>query len=234
MYFRNYETIKPLSHKILQGRGVDMQEVKSFIRSRQPVNLAIVAANVIVFIVLSIMGNTEDALFMVNHGAAYTPYITNGEYYRLFTSMFLHFGISHLFFNMLLLIYIGDTLELIVGPWKYLIIYLGGGLFGNIVSFLADLFVDTGNPAVSAGASGAIFAVVGALIWIVLCKKEQVRGYTVQRLMLMALLTVADGFVTGGVDNYAHIGGLLAGLALTAVLYRGRNERRAGEYGIGK
>lgn len=196
-----------------------MQEVISFVRSREPVNLIIVAANVIVFVVLSILGDTEDAFFMAQHGAAYTPYILeNGEYYRLFTCMFLHFGISHLFFNMLLLVYIGDSLEMLAGKFKYLVIYLMGGVAGNVLSLLFDMHTE--EYAVSAGASGAIFAVVGALIWIVLRNKGNLEGYSIQRLLLMAVLTVADGFTMGGVDNLAHIGGLAAGFLLAVVLYR--------------
>lgn len=196
-----------------------MEEFISFIRTREPVNLIIVTVNVIVFIVLSILGDTEDALFMAQHGAAFTPYILeNGEYYRLFTCMFLHFGIYHLFFNMLLLIYIGNSLEKQMGKFRYLIIYLVGGMAGNVLSLLFDMH--TGVYAVSAGASGAIFAVVGALIWIVLRNKGNLEGYSIQRLVLMAVLTVADGFTMGGVDNLAHIGGLAAGFLLAVLLYR--------------
>lgn len=196
-----------------------MQELISFIRSRKPVNLTIVVINIIVFLVLSILGDTEDPLFMVQHGASFTPYILeDGEYYRLFTCMFLHFGVYHLFFNMLLLVYVGDTLELLLGKCKYLVIYLVGGMAGNVLSLLMDMHTE--DYAVSAGASGAIFAVVGALIWIVLRNKGELEGYSIQRLLLMAVLTVANGFTTVGVDNFAHIGGLAAGFLLAVLLYR--------------
>lgn len=196
-----------------------MEELRAFIRTRQPVNLLLVTANLIVFVVLSILGDTEDGFFMLTHGASYTPLILeNGEYYRLFTCMFLHFGVYHLFFNMLLLIYIGDSLEKLVGKWRYLVIYLAGGMAGNVLSVFVDMHTE--NYAISAGASGAIFAVVGALIWIVLRNRGKIEGYSLQRLGLMAVLTVADGFTMGGVDNFAHIGGLAAGFILGALLYQ--------------
>lgn len=196
-----------------------MQEIISFIRSRQPVNLLLVAANVIAFIVLSILGSTEDVLFMVNHGAAFTPYILeNGQYYRLVTCMFLHFGIYHLFYNMFLLIFIGDTLEKTIGKFRYVLIYLVGGVAGNVLSLLSDMH--SGDYAVSAGASGAIFAVLGALIWIVFRNQGNLEGYSSERLILMTVLTVAQGFLIGGVDNYAHIGGLITGFLLAVLLYR--------------
>ena len=151
-------------------KGGLMQELLSFIRTRQPVNLFLVAVNILVFIVLSIIGDTQDAWFMAAHGACYTPFVLEyGEYYRLFTCMFLHFGIEHLFYNMLLLIFVGDTLEKTAGKVRYLLIYLIGGLAGNILSVWAGM--DRAEYAVSAGASGAIFAVIGALIWIVLRNK---------------------------------------------------------------
>ena len=112
---------------------------------------AIVAANIIVFLILSIMGDTQDAWFMVNHGACYAPFVIEyQEYYRLFTCMFLHFGVEHLFYNMLLLIFLGDTLEKTVGKLRYLIIYQmcirdrpegGAGRFPDICLNTATLYV---------------------------------------------------------------------------------------------
>lgn len=200
-------------------KGDLMQEILSFIRSRQPVNLLIVAANILVFVVLSIIGDTQDAWFMATHGACYAPFVLEyGEYYRLFTCMFLHFGIEHLFYNMLLLIFIGDTLEKVAGKVRYLLIYILGGLAGNVVSVWAGM--KGTEYAVSAGASGAIFAVIGALIWIVLRNKGRLEGYSGQRLLLMAGLSVVNGLTETGIDNWAHIGGLAGGFLLAFVLYR--------------
>lgn len=194
-----------------------MQELKSFIRSRQPVNLLIVVINVVVFLVLSFLGDTENAGFMAEHGACFTPYVLEyGEYYRLVTCMFLHFGIEHLFYNMLLLLFMGDTLEKEVGRLRYLLIYLAGGVAGNVLSVWMDTV--TGDYAVSAGASGAIFAVIGGLIWIVIRNKGKLEGYSGRRFVLMAVLSVAEGFTSSGVDNSAHIGGLIAGFLLSVLL----------------
>ena len=200
-----------------------MKEIISFVRSRQPVNFIIVLMNVVVFLVLSVMGDTQDAVFMLNHGASWEPYILEyGEYYRLVTCIFLHFGIDHLFYNMLLLICLGDSLEQIVGKLRYLMIYLLGGVAGNIVSVWVS--AGTENYAVSAGASGAIFAVVGALLWIVIRNGGRLKGYSSQRLFLMAALTIVNGLTTTGVDNMAHIGGLAAGFLLGMLLYRKKAE----------
>ena len=90
-----------------------MDEIRDFLRSRSVANLTVVIINVAVFLILSCFGDTENADFMAAHGASYTPYIVqDGKYYLLITSMFLHFGLSHLFNNMVVLIFMGDILEL--------------------------------------------------------------------------------------------------------------------------
>lgn len=135
---------------IWQKRRIAMEEVKAFLKSRTVCNLVIVLANIAVFFVLEIMGNTEDVLFMAEHGASYAPWIVEEkEYYRLFTCMFMHFGIEHLFNNMLVLTFLGDALEHAVGSVRYLIIYLGGGLLGNVLSCILEY--RGGDWAVSAG-----------------------------------------------------------------------------------
>ena len=101
-----------------------MDELKAFLKSRSVLNLTIVIINILVFFLLDFTGNTENAQFMTAHGACYAPWvIERGEYYRLFTCMFLHFGIEHLFNNMLSLLFLGDLLEKLIGKWRYLLIY---------------------------------------------------------------------------------------------------------------
>ena len=186
---------------------------------KAPCTILLAAVNVIVFLVLSFLGMTEDGEFMLKHGAMYVPYlIQRGEYYRLFSSMFLHFGIEHLFNNMLLLLFLGDTLEEIVGKWKYLVIYIGGGMAGNLLSVVMDC--RSGSAAVSAGASGAVFAVIGGILIILVKNGGRLQQITASRLLLMIGLSIYHGFRSVGIDNAAHIGGVLAGALLTLVLYR--------------
>lgn len=186
-------------------------------------NLLMIGLNILVFVVLESIGNTEDAGFMLKWGAAYTPLILDGEWYRIFTSMFMHFGFSHLMNNMVLLLFLGDTLEGILGKWKYLVIYLGGGLLGNLLSLFMDCRVGmTGEMAVSAGASGAVFAVIGGIFTILLRDRERIQDMTARRVFFMILLTLYHGFQSAGVDNAAHLGGVLGGMFLTLILYRKR------------
>lgn len=183
------------------------------------VNTLIVIINVLVFFVMELFGSTEDAQYMLEHGAAFAPWIAqNGEYYRLFTSMFLHFGITHLGNNMLVLFLLGDNVERAVGKWKYLVLYILSGLGGSMVSYLHAK--GTGEYAVSAGASGAIFGVIGALFYIVAVNHGRLEDMTTRRLGIMIAVSLYHGFTSAGVDNYAHLGGLAAGILLAVVLYR--------------
>ena len=163
-------------------------------RSKNSINLVIVVCNILVFLAVTLTGGTESSRHMMDCGAAYAPLIESGEYYRLFTSMFLHFGIQHLINNMLLLLFLGDYLERAVGKIRYLVIYLGGGLVGNLCSYLHELFLmKTGEaPAVSAGASGAIFSAVGAMLVLLAFRKGRLEDLTVQ--------AIAEGLLQQGIE----------------------------------
>ena len=194
-----------------------MNEFTAFLKNRRKVNLAMAAINIVVFIVLEIIGDTSSAPFMLEHGASYAPLVLEGQYWRLFTSMFLHFGFEHLAYNMFSLIFLGDIVETVMGPVRYLIIYLGGGLCGNIVSVF--LSMKTGKYAVAAGASGAIFACMGAFLYFALRNRRGFGRGNLQRLGMMVLLMIMQSLVDKGVDNAAHMGGLAAGFILAALLW---------------
>lgn len=183
------------------------------------VTKVIVVANIIIFFLLELIGDTNDSEFMIRWGALYAPNIMEGhEYYRLVTAMFLHFGIQHVLNNMLLLFFLGDTLERAVGKIRFIIIYFGTGIVGNLVSLY--IYVQSGDNVVSAGASGAIFGVLGGLVLVVLVNKGRLEYMTFKRLIFMVILSLYFGFTSSGVNNYAHVAGLLSGVVLTMVLYR--------------
>lgn len=181
-------------------------------------NLLIIGLNILIFAVMELMGDTENTEFMIRCGAVFTPLVQDGEWYRLFTSMFLHFGFSHLLNNMILLLFMGDILEELAGKWKYLLIYMGGGVLGNILSFYMER--KTGGLIVSAGASGAVFAVIGAVFVILIRHKGRIRQMRASQMLFMIVLTIYYGFQSSGVDNAAHIGGLLGGMILALFFYR--------------
>lgn len=192
-------------------------EVKNWIK-KAPLTTLLVGINVVVFLVLEMMGDTLDGEFMLAHGAMNpTLVLYGGQWYRLLSSIFLHFGGEHLINNMFLLLVLGGFLERALGPVKYVAIYLGSGMAGAMVSFFHMMLM--GKNDISAGASGAIFGVVGGLLSIVIVHKGKYQDFTVKKMLLMAALALYAGFSTGGVDNAAHMGGFLAGFLLTMVLY---------------
>ncbi|MCF2683413.1 rhomboid family intramembrane serine protease [Faecalicatena contorta] len=191
---------------------------------KAPCTVALITVNVIVFLFLSFRGMTEDGMFLLEHGAMYVPYmIEKGEYYRIFTSMFLHFGFDHLLNNMVILAAIGWNLEYEIGQLKFVILYLFSGLGGNLLSAYWDIRV--GDYAISAGASGAIFGVIGALLYIAIRNRGRIGDISGKGLVFMIILSLYYGYSSGGVDNMAHIGGLIAGFLLSVFLYRKKNRK---------
>ncbi len=181
------------------------------------ITIMIAAVNIIVFFALSFIGMTEDASFMAEHGAMFVPYVTEqGEYYRIFTSMFLHFDFQHLMNNMVMLIAIGYTLEHEVGKFRFFIIYLISGLGGTFLSMWQD--IHTGQYAVAAGASGAIFGLLGATLLIAARNRGRVGEISGRGLLFTVGISLYFGYANGGVDNFAHIGGLLTGMILAVLL----------------
>lgn len=179
--------------------------------------IILVVINVIVFFVLSFGGMTESAAYMLEHGAMYVPYIIeNGEYFRLFTSMFLHFGFSHLLNNMVTLVIMGRYVEPVVGKVRFLVIYFLSGLGGNLLSYVGEAV--TGEYAVSAGASGAIFGITGSLLALTMIYRGRVGQITSRDMVIMIGISLYLGFTSQGVDNLAHIGGLITGLLVTLLV----------------
>lgn len=190
---------------------------------------ALVIINVAVFLGLSLIGMTEDSEFMMEHGAMYVPYLLEGQrYYTIFTSIFLHFGFSHVMNNMIMLLVIGYNLEPEIGKLRFLIIYLGSGVIGNIVSAGCD--ISRGSYAVSAGASGAIFGIVGALLYVVIRNHGRLGEISTRGLVLMAGLSLYYGFTAQGVDNAAHVGGLVSGFLLAVLTYWKRKSKSGSDF----
>lgn len=193
---------------------------KSFVaREFTIVNSLLVIINVALFTYYSIIGSTLDIDFMLDHGVMYVPKIMeDGEYFRFITCMFLHFGFQHLIGNMVVLLFLGDNVERTIGWWKYLLLYIGSGVIGSLGSFV---YAYTLNPGiVSAGASGAIYGVIGALLWLVICNKGKLENMTIVRVCVMIAYALYSGFTSEHIDMAAHICGLVGGFLLAIILYR--------------
>lgn len=193
-------------------------------RLSAPCTVLLTIINVVVFSLLTLQGMTEDGMFLLEHGAMYVPrVIQDGEYYRFFTSLFLHFGFEHLMNNMVTLVLIGWNLESEIGKVKFLLIYILSGLGGNFLSAWYEVLKD--DYSISAGASGAIFGVIGALLYVTMRNRGRIGEVSGRRLAFMIIISLYYGFTSSGVDNLAHIGGLVTGFVAGVLLYRKRNSK---------
>ena len=181
--------------------------------------IVLMALNILYFFALEIFaGSTLETEVLIKGGGAYTPYVRDGQYWRMLTAMFMHAGMRHLLNNMLLLGIMGSALEGVLGKVRFAVVYLTGGLAGNIAGFL--YYSGKGESVVLIGASGAVFAVIGAFFWIVIRNRGRVGTFTTGRLLVMLAFSLYFGFAEAGVANAAHLGGLAAGLLLGVLLYR--------------
>lgn len=197
-------------------------EIKQALRNWW-VTIGIIALNIIIAVVVFLGGDTNNAVYMIDRGALYAPAIVeNGEYWRFLSAAFLHFGFMHLLHNMFMFACIGPYLEKAMGHVRFLLLYLLSALAGTMLSF-ASMRLETGEGAgVSAGASGAIFGVMGGLFWVVIRNKGKYEGMTFRGFVIMIVLCLYYGIATAGVDNWAHIGGILMGFLSAIILYRKR------------
>ena len=132
--------------------------------------------------------------------------------------MFMHAGFSHIFNNMLVLFFAGDNLERAAGHVKYFIMYIAGGLLANIAALIYYNIADINVCCV--GASGAIFSVVGALFYIVLVNKGHLENLSASKLGVFIVMSIYLGLRSATTSNSAHIGGLIAGFVLAALIYK--------------
>jgi rhomboid protease GluP len=172
----------------------------------------LIAINVALFLIVELTGSSTDHLHMINFGAKFNPLILNGEWWRFFTPMFLHFGLTHLVMNMISLYVLGPLVERLFGRIRFLIIYFISGIYGVLASFV---FTD----GVSAGASGAIFGLFGALLFFGLIQKRFNVRIDLKQIIVLVLFNLGYGLLVPGIDNYAHLGGLIGGFLIAVAVY---------------
>lgn len=183
------------------------------------VTISLMIINGIIFVLLEIMGDTTSANFMMEKGAIYPVNVIEGkEYWRLFTATFMHFGFDHLLNNLVMLGAAGRILENALGKVKFLLLYIIAGIGGSALSCFQ--MVQSGEYAVAAGASGAIFGIIGALVWLVILHKGRYETLTGKGLAVMIGLSLYYGISAGNVDNWGHIGGLIMGFVLSIIFYQ--------------
>ncbi len=170
---------------------------------------SIILINFVILVSIELMGGPS-VYNLLKFGGQFGPLVANGEWYRLFTAMFVHAGWIHLLFNMYALYYLGTFVERIYGPSKMLTIYFASGFVGNLLSQVFYYSVP------SVGASGAIFGLVGLMLGGAYFRDDfspHVRRQLIFWLMPMVIFNIVYGFIPGtDINNAAHLGGFLTGL----------------------
>lgn len=195
-----------------------------------PVTWVLIAVNVVLFVLMLLHGaglGHQSNLVQLEWGANFAPATADGEWWRLGSAMFLHFGVLHLGLNMLALWEVGVLLERVLGSPRFFLVYLIAGLGGNLLSLVMQ-----GERAVSGGASGAIFGLYGALAISLWERRESIdrreHRWLFYGTALFIGISYGLGFVVKGIDNSAHLGGLAFGILAAIALHPVRTRTARG------
>ncbi len=175
----------------------------------------ILVLNVLIFLLMELSGGSSNPDVLLNFGASYGPYIRRGEYWRLIMPMFLHIGLLHLLLNTTALFILGRILEVVYGYGRFALLYVACGMGSAFLSM-------TLSSSVSAGASGAIFGIAGAML-----TTGYLHGAAVPRrwrrsfgggILPLIVVNLILGYYVPGIDNWGHLGGLVTGMLLSGVI----------------
>ncbi|MCM1103850.1 MAG: rhomboid family intramembrane serine protease [Clostridium sp.] len=200
--------------------GQEKQSLGDALRRMPIITILLVAANCVVFLMCTWGGGV-----LYNKGELLGRALTEqGEYYRIVTSMFLHADTGHLFSNMLMLYALGSMLERHFGRAGYTLLYFLSGAGAAAASVWHQLQV--GSLVGSIGASGAVYGLIGALLFLVIAGRGRFGSVTLPRVLLCIAYSLYSGFMAENIDNAAHIGGFLCGFILTALLMLGKDGKK--------
>lgn len=181
----------------------------------------LIAINILVYLALVLYERTSGISYgqlIIQFGAKVNNLILEGEYWRLITPIFLHGSLMHLLVNCYSLYIIGSLVERLYGRGRFITSYLIAGILGNLCSFL---FV----PGPSVGASGAIFGLMGILLYFGLERPLQFKVYFGSSIITTILINLVYGFSSTGIDNFAHLGGLIGGFLAIGILSNVKKKR---------
>ncbi|MBO6195494.1 MAG: rhomboid family intramembrane serine protease [Bacilli bacterium] len=187
------------------------------------ISFILIAINVIIFALMYMIGNgSEDSQTLINFGANIGTLTKNGEYYRLISCAFLHIGVIHLLCNMYSIYAVGPTVEYFFGKAKFLFIYFYSAITASLFALIFQ-----GDKVITAGASGAIFGLLGALLYFGYTYRGYMGNKILSQVISVILINLYIGFTTTGISNAAHIGGLIGGLSMSFMLGADINEKKS-------
>ena len=202
-----------ITEDINNASNIENKKAEDVFSPKTPyITYILLGINAIIFILMYIFGKgSEDIYTLINFGALHKYFVLNGDIYRLFTYMFLHIGILHILFNSYVLYVIGSQMESFYGKIKYLIIYLGSGIIGG-------LFTITLSENLSAGASGAIFGLLGSMLYFGYHYRIYLGSVLKSQIIPLIIVNLILDFILPNIDIYCHIGGLIGGVLISYAL----------------
>ena len=209
---KGLELFMKITGDINKHNKEDASKLESVFKSKVPyITYFLIAVNIIFYVVPMLLGS-DVYQYIIDAYCIHGPSIRAGQYYRLLTGIFLHGSIVHLLFNCYALYVLGGQIESFFGKFKYIIIYLFSGLTGSLLSITLS-----GNVG-SIGASGAIFGLMGSLLYFGYHYRVYLGNVIKSQIVPLILLNLAIGFISSGIDNWGHIGGLIGGIVITMAL----------------
>lgn len=176
------------------------------------ITYALIGITGLMFLLQEILGGSTNTYVLIRLGAKVNQLIILGDWYRLFTPMFLHIGLAHLVFNGIVIYFLGIQLEAIFGHWRFLLLYIFSALAGNAASFAF-------NTNISAGASTALFGLFGStLVLKKLFPGNMSMDALAKNFSLLIVMNLVFGLFSSGIDMAGHVGGLAGGYILAFAL----------------
>lgn len=182
------------------------RSVKDFL-TFYPVVSTLVIINLLLWIFTGFF-QTELGTKTFFYGAGNNVFISNGEYWRLFTPIFLHANFMHVVFNCFSLILFGPALEQMIGKWKFIFAYMAAGLVGNIGTYV----IDPTSPTFHIGASGAIYGLFGMYVYMMFMRKDLIDEANARLVVIILAIGVVMTFANPMINTGAHLFGLLGGV----------------------
>ena len=194
---------------------------KIFSPKKPTVTYSLIVINVVIFMLLRVL-DSDGSLF--NLFVNFKPLVKSGQIYRLVTSMFLHYDVIHLLFNMVALYNLGPQVERYYGKKRFILIYFISGILASIFSC-----VFMNNNTTSAGASGAIFALFGCIIYFSYYYRATIQGVLRSQIMPTLVINMLLPIFIPGIGVAAHIGGFIGGLLMAMAIGIGDKSRKNDE-----
>lgn len=183
-----------------------------------PITYTLILINIVIWLCMILYLNRFSDVKLLEVGGLVHFNVVHGEWYRLISSMFLHFNFEHILMNMLSLFIFGKIVESIIGSWRMLIIYIISGLYGNFVSLSFN------TTTISVGASGAILGLIGSIFVIMYLSKNFNKKMIGQLLIALVVLIVFSLFMSN-INIMAHLGGFISGVLITLIGYYFKTQR---------